>query len=134
MNNQTDVAATPLQPIVMASEIWRPVVGFESTHVVSSTGRIRSHSYTRKICNQRQTPQGYMQVTLRKGTAKRTLLVHRIVAEAFLVKPDGCDLVNHIDHDKTNNAVSNLQWVDRSENATAFFRHKELLRGQKMLF
>ena len=42
--------------------------------------------------------------------------VHRMVAETYLPRPAGCTEVNHIDHDKTNNHVENLEWVSRTEN------------------
>ena len=50
------------------------------------------------------------------GTRYGTKLVHRLVAETWLTKPNGKYEVNHIDHNKENNDYTNLEWVTRSEN------------------
>lgn len=48
---------------------------------------------------------------------KRSVLVHRLVAFAFIWQPPDCDQVHHVDHDKTNNAAHNLMWVTGAQNA-----------------
>ena len=59
---------------------------------------------------------GYLQVRIYEHDSKRLTFVHRIVAETFIDKPDRCDEVNHINGDKRNNSVSNLEWCTRAEN------------------
>lgn len=60
---------------------------------------------------------GYKRVSIfDESGQRRHVLVHRLVAEAFIPNPDNKRDVNHIDECKTNNAVSNLEWVTRSEN------------------
>lgn len=61
--------------------------------------------------------QGYRHVTLSNGKKTRNVRIHRLVAEAFLSKPRGCNLVNHIDGDKLNNNVSNLEWTNHRGNS-----------------
>jgi hypothetical protein len=57
---------------------------------------------------------GYVYVTLGKYGQKR---LHRVVAQTFISNPDNLPEVNHIDEDKTNNIVLNLEWCDRQQNA-----------------
>lgn len=61
--------------------------------------------------------KGYLQATIMAGGEQKTCKIHRVVALAFLAKPNGKDQINHKDGNKTNNAVSNLEWVTASENA-----------------
>lgn len=66
---------------------------------------------------QRESNCGYMRVGLRNGNDRqKSLLVHRIVAKAFVNGFKDCLVVNHIDGDKKNNHASNLEWVTPSEN------------------
>lgn len=66
---------------------------------------------------------GYHYVTLcTSPKLKRKFLVHRLVAEAFIPNPENKPEVNHIDGDKNNNCVSNLEWVSRSENESHSFQ------------
>ena len=59
---------------------------------------------------------GYYTVDLCKDGNVKTTLVHRLVAEAFIPNPKGLHFVNHIDSNRTNNDVNNLEWVTSSEN------------------
>jgi hypothetical protein len=112
-------------------EIWKDIVGWEGLYIVSNLGNIRS--LDRKVASGRpgegrlmkgkeRKPllnKGYLSINLiDKKTGKSTRnSVHRFVAEAFIPNPDNKLTVNHIDGNKSNNTISNLEWATYSENA-----------------
>lgn len=98
-------------------EIWKDVKGFEGRYQVSNLGRLKSLT--------RKTPcimvpvvhhTGYVHASLVKDRKRYNVNVHRIVAEAFIPNPEGKKTVNHIDGNKSNNVVSNLEWSTQKEN------------------
>lgn len=95
--------------------MWKPVKGFEGLYLVSDIGEVYS-LLTNKCLLPAKKRTGYLQVTLSKNTLLSYHLVHRIVAEAFIPNPDGKRQVNHIDGNKSNNSVSNLEWCTCREN------------------
>ena len=105
-------------------EEWRPVKGFEGYYEVSNLGRVRSldrvDSVGRvrigKILKQSAKNNGYMHLVLSANGIKKNAHAHRLVAQAFIPNPLNKMDVNHIDGDKTNNKVDNLEWATRSEN------------------
>lgn len=94
-------------------ELWKKHPEIDSIEV-STFGRIRSvkgHYYKSNRIN-----SGYLQVYFRMNGKQINKLVHRLVAETFIPNPDNLLEVNHKDCDKTNNDVSNLEWVTHEEN------------------
>ena len=77
----------------------------------SDEGHIRNKK-TKRVLKEFLSKDGY----LRTQFHRKTCTVHRVIANAFLPKIEGKDFVNHIDGDKTNNKVSNLEWCTREEN------------------
>ena len=61
--------------------------------------------------------QGYRKATLCNKGKAQTKSIHRLVAETFLSRPRGCNVVNHIDGNKSNNNVSNLEWTNHKGNS-----------------
>ena len=111
----------------LPGEEWRPVVGWESFYEVSNMGRIKSLP---RICwNGRvewlmparimhdYAVRGYRYVTLNTGKKPVNMYVHRLVAMAFIPNPQGKEQVNHIDYNRVNNALGNLEWASVVENA-----------------
>lgn len=109
-------------------EIWRPVKGYEGLYEVSNRGRIRSvdrwvtdedgikRFRKGKILKPGPDKKGYLHVGLGRNGKKRFFLVHRLVAMAWLDNSEGKPQINHIDEDKSNNDVSNLEWTTAKEN------------------
>lgn len=102
------------------NEQWKPVEGYEGLYEISNLGRVKSLNYNHtgkeRILKPIKNIWGYLQVNLcRNGKVKR-FFVHRLVASAFLPNPEGFEQVNHIDENKTNNVVSNIEWCSRWYN------------------
>lgn len=95
-------------------EIWKPIKGFESYYLVSNTGKIYSNHSGRQI-KSFISRIGYHDVYLKVNKKTSIKKLHRLVAEAFLDSGKFKE-VNHKDGNKSNNEVSNLEWVDRSSN------------------
>lgn len=123
-----------------AAEIWKPVKGYENDYAVSNTGRVcavdreivqmNRHGtglMTRKMKARELHPfdngNGYKVVGLNRDGKVKNHYVHRLVAAAFLEKPDGKDYINHKDYNRGNNHVSNLEWTTAKEN-TNYSAHK----------
>lgn len=105
-------------------EIWKDVEGYEGLYQVNQFGEVKSlpkqiglgYMTKEKILKQRLQNSGYLTVNLSKDGKGLNKTVHRLVAEAFIPNPEGLPEIDHIDGDKTNNAVENLQWISHVEN------------------
>ena len=105
------------------TEIWKDIVGYEGLYQVSNLGRVRSYyakngrlSDDTKILSGKRDKDGYIEVRLCKNGIVTYMRVHRIVASTFL-KWDVTFQVNHIDGNKANNRVDNLEFVTPRENS-----------------
>ena len=98
-------------------EIWKPISWSGGKLEVSSEGNVRSNMRDGRILKQQEDRKGYMRISVTVNQVKHTIKVHREVALAFLDNPNGLDQVNHIDGNKKNNSVSNLEWVSCLDNA-----------------
>lgn len=92
----------------------KPVPGYEN-YLVNRDGRVFSQMRKRYL-KAMECASGYFYMTLSSGGKKQNRYVHTLVADAFIPRVDGKDYVNHIDKDKGNNIVANLEWVTHSEN------------------
>ena len=98
-------------------EIWKDIPGYEGIYEVSTEGRIKSFHYTiPRILTWKVNQKGYAWVELRKSGEAKQLLVHRIVATAFLDNPNNYPVINHKDENPLNNNVDNLEWCSKSYN------------------
>jgi hypothetical protein len=122
---------------------WKPVPGYEGFYEVSNCGLVRSVTRTikssfnanRQILGKLRTvypmKDGYMRVQLMREHASRSYGVHRLVMMAFSPNQnqDALD-VNHMDGNKQNNSLENLEWCTRGEN----HKHRYQVLGQKHSF
>lgn len=96
-------------------EIWKPVQGYEDSYLVSNLGNIRGLKRN-KILKVRKSTRGYGQVNLSKRSVMKTHRVHQLVATHFLPNPLNLPEINHLNEDKLDNRVENLEWCTRSHN------------------
>lgn len=108
-------------------EEWRPISGLEENYEVSNLGRVRRiktgcGTYEGRILHFSNHNHGYLIASMSLNAKHHRRYVHRLVAEAFIPNPDGKPEVNHIDGNKHNNCVDNLEWCTRAENNRHMFR------------
>lgn len=109
-------------------EIWKDIEEFKGLYQVSNLGRVRSidrlityRTGTKRLTKGTiltigQNKLGYQQVSLSKNDKMYSRRVHRLVANAFIKNTKNYKEVNHIDGNKKNNKVENLEWCNRSQN------------------
>ncbi len=110
-------------------EIFKDIPGYEGLYQVSNLGRVRSLDRTRKgaynkaiaikgrILKSSVSNKGYELVGLCKNSVSKKKTVHRLVMLAFIPNPNNLPIINHIDGDKLNNNISNLEWCDYKHNS-----------------
>ena len=120
-------------------EIWKDIQGYEGIYQVSNLGRVKSIERVTKEGNHRsekqmklqKTKRGYLTVILTKDGNQKLHYVHRLVGIAFIPNPTGKEQINHINEQKEDNRVENLEWSTAKENmnwGTAIDRRSKKLR------
>ncbi|HEM9258124.1 TPA: HNH endonuclease [Streptococcus agalactiae] len=109
------------------NEVWKDIPIVKGYYQVSNLGRVRSigrtvnaKQRTRKTKGRilkQSLSSGYAIVTLSVNGLRKSIRVHRLVAEAFIPNPINKRTINHIDENKLNNRVDNLEWATDKENA-----------------
>lgn len=108
------------------NEIWKPIEGTDGKYEVSNLGKVRGNG-TRGAKNgvreisQRFDRYGYKRINCYTNGKMKSCTVHRLVAAAFIENPDNLPQVNHIDGNKENNCVENLEWCTASRNVKHAF-------------
>lgn len=97
----------------MEQELWKPIESFEN-YKVSTSGRVKNTTTDKML--KLNSKGGYLGVSLVNGFNRKNFKVHRLVALAFIPNPENKTDVNHIDKNKHNNNISNLEWNTRAEN------------------
>jgi hypothetical protein len=105
-------------------EEWKDIEGYEGLYQISNLGRVKSLPRNDKFYKRAEEiilktfkcGSGYQEVILHKDRKRKPKLIHRLVAEAFILNQKNRREVNHKDGNKANNTVSNLEWVTPSEN------------------
>ena len=124
---------------------WKNITGYETLYKVSNYGEVKAKrrvvydivdgerqpvSVTKeKLMSLIDHGNGYVYVTLCDENGQRkNFYVHRLVAEAFLPNPDNLPQVNHLDYDRKNNKVTNLEWCTSTENVRHSLCNQPLTR------
>lgn len=96
-------------------EQWKPIQNYDGKYWVSNLGNIKNSTGLMKPA---KSSNGYMHITLSKNGERRTMSVHRIVAEAFVenTNPSVNNVVNHKDESRDNNCADNLEWCTQQQN------------------
>ena len=108
-------------------EIWATIKGYEGLYEVSNHGNVRSLKYGKiRYLKPANNGNGYYFVNLSKNGIVKSFKVHRLVANAFIDNPLNLPQINHIDEDKTNNKVENLEWCNGRYN-TRYSQSKQVM-------
>lgn len=115
-------------------EIWKDIKDYEGLYQVSNYGRVKSMERTVKglkgnkkiksrIMKESKNKFGYSRVSLYKLGKTKNFQIHRLVAQAFIPNPLELPQVNHIDGNKDNNSVNNLEWITNRDNVIHAYKN-----------
>lgn len=122
----------------MNNEIWKDIVGYESRYQVSNFGNVRSLNRLKrhntsatgfitvngKMLKPFKTKKGYLKVDVSNlYGGRKSKSVHQLVAIVFIENSNNYDQINHIDGNKSNNHVSNLEWCNNSQNQLHAYKY-----------
>lgn len=99
----------------MQSEIWKEIPGYNGRYLISQTGVVYSR-YLKREMKPANRGNGYYFVRLCNKGVMKNLMIHRLVAAAFVPNPDGLPEIDHIDGNKKNNVYTNLRYVSHLDN------------------
>ena len=116
--------------ISRSEEIWKPIPEYEGIYEVSNLGNVRSvdryldckiknvnkHLWKGRIISQQKRKDGRLTVALYSHSKRKRMLVHRVVADAFIPNPNNYPCINHKDENPANNKVENLEWCTYKYN------------------
>ncbi|MRF37154.1 hypothetical protein GIJ44_20925 [Staphylococcus sp. KY49P] len=126
----------------MSDEIWKGIPGYEGLYSISITGRVKRLARNRIIATSVSRPLkekeiktfegklGYIHVNLWKNGQMKQHRIHRLIMLTFTKKPQDKNVINHIDGDKSNNSLDNLEWCTNRENTIHAYK-TGLAKGKK---
>lgn len=100
------------------NEIWRDIRGYDGKYKISNFGNVMSFArckHGKRLVNRKHN-MGYRRVILSINCKTEDFLIHRLVANEFIPNYECKPYVNHMDGNKSNNTVDNLEWATASEN------------------
>lgn len=120
----------------MGNEIWKDIEGYEGRYQISSFGNVMSLNYRKtgkaKMLTPKINSKGYKWIELSDGKKTKPLLIHRLVAMAFISNPNNYPEVNHKDENPLNCKVANLEWCTHLYNVRySFNKHGDRRRITK---
>ena len=98
----------------MDNEKWKPMPGYEENYLISNYGNVWSIRNSR-LLKPKETKAGYLRVSPSVNGYRRECFIHRLVALAFIPNPDNKPTVNHLNENKKDNRVENLEWATNAE-------------------
>jgi hypothetical protein len=131
-------------------EIWKDIKGYEGIYkvnylgiVIRIGGSVKRKEHLMyvplKIMKPIDNGKGYLRIKLTINNKEKRIMLHRIIAEAFIPNPYNKKCVNHIDGNKNNNSLSNLEWCTHKENSqhsimigTFHINHPNKLKTKKL--
>lgn len=121
-------------------EVWKDVVGYEGIYQVSNLGNVKRTSKVRGVnikyrdnyyLKTMDNGKGYLRVKLSNDGKSKRVMLHRIIAEAFVHNPYNKKVVNHINCNLKDNAIENLEWCTQSENCLHAVKLGRWTQGRK---
>jgi len=107
------------------NEIWKPVVGYEGYYEVSNLGNVKRVGSFRGVnkaylngyyLKPKDNGMGYLRIKLTVKNKSKRVMLHRIIAEAFIPNPQNKPIINHLNGKRDDNRIENLEWCTKSEN------------------
>lgn len=107
------------------TEIWKDIIGFEGKMKISNYGKVFNIKTNRILKGNihKSNTTTYIRINMPDNSRK---LLHRIVAEAFIINTENKPFINHIDNDGMNNSVLNLEWCTQTENMQHAYKQGRL--------
>lgn len=97
-------------------EEWIDIEGYETKYMISNTGKVFSLLTNKELSQNKTNGNGYKICCLCNNGQKKNFYIHRLVAKHFIENPKEHGVVNHLDSDRGNNLVNNLEWTDHKGN------------------
>lgn len=125
-------------------EIWKDVVGYEGIYQVSNLGNVKRVGSFRGVnkaylndyyLKPKDNGKGYYRIKLTVNNKSKLVMLHRIIAEAFIPNHEKKikKVINHINCDRKDNRLENLEWTTQSENCLHAVRLGRWTQGQKKI-
>ena len=109
----------------LPNERWKDIEGYEGLYQISDYGRVKSLRRKKPIIMRaHEDLKHYLDAPLSVNGIEKNCRLHRLVAKAFIPNPDNLPRINHIDCNKHNNYILNLEWCDNGYNQRHAFAHK----------
>lgn len=108
----------------------KDIFGYEGLYAITSCGKVWSYKSKKFLKLKQRKDNGYLEVSLCKNGVRKTRLIHRLVAEAFIPNPNNLPQVSHLDETKHHNWVNNLTWATAKENCNMPLHLKRKSKSQ----